>query len=502
MKSLQNRVIVTALAAVAITGVVLVATIAILLRPVLKQNQEAALNSVMNSAISLEATLPPEELAKRITRPGVSVVITKDGHNFSDGKGFGSGFGFGMDGNGDLNLVPLQGFDHRRAGQDDGFMLLEDMLPTSQATITVAAANIEAFDVFGQIMAIGVPAMLVLMLVLALVLRRAMRRALSPLENMNQVAKTIAEGGQLSERITVEDPETDLGRTGTAFNEMLDRVEASVHRAEAAEDGMRDLCADVAHELRSPLAVIVAKADNLMRTPGKRAAVEETAIEMVREGNRAARIVRDLTLATQLDNQGVADKQIHKRPANIVSLVADGVESFANRSAFEATLEADPKLKSLDLYVDPERIHQVLTNLLENANRWAEKKIVIRTGLAKDAADGAHDSFWVQVFNDGPAVPDDKREHIFERFVRLEPDRARNTGGSGLGLSISRGLIEAHGGSLVCLPNQPTAGALSGEVAEGTPQPTTGATFELRLPVVAPPAEAYAASADASIPDF
>jgi two-component system, OmpR family, sensor kinase len=479
MKSLQNRVIVTALAAVAITGIVLVATIAILLRPVLKQNQAAALNSVMNSAISLEGTLAPEELAKRITRPGVSVIITKDGHNFSDGKGFGGQFGFGML-DGDMHLMPLDGFDNRRAGQDDGFMLLEDVLPTSRATITVAAANIEAFDVFGQIMAIGVPAMLLLMLVLALVLRRAMRRALEPLDDMNKVAKSIAGGGELSERIPIEDEETDLGRTGIAFNEMLDRVEASVHRAENAEDGMRQLCADVAHELRSPLASIVAGADNLMRSNGKRAAVEQTAIAVVREGNRAARIVRDLTLATQLDNQGVADKQIHKRAADIVGLVAGGVESFANRCTFEVSLEADPAVEKLDLFIDPERIHQVLTNLLENANRWAETKIVVRTGIAKDAADGSHDSYWVQVYNDGPAVPDQEREHIFERFVRLEPDRARNTGGSGLGLSISRGLIEAHGGNLVCLP---TEGAV-------------GATFELRLPVIDPPAEAYVAATE------
>ena len=497
MKSLQNRVILTALAAIAITGVVLVATIALLLRPVLKQQQSDALNAVMSSAISLESSLPPDELARRITRPGVSVVITKDGHNFSDGKGFGAGLNPNTS-HGDLNLLPLPGYANRYAGQDDGFMLLEDLLPTTRATITVAAANIEAFDVFGQIMAIGVPAMVVLMIVLALVLRRYMRRALEPLDKMNLVAKSIAGGGQLSERIEVDDPDTDLGRTGTAFNEMLERVELSVNRAQDAEDGMRQLCADVAHELRSPLASIVAGADNLMRSTGKRAAVEQTAISVVREGNRAARIVRDLTLATQLDNQGVADKQINKRAVDVVALIEGSVETFASRCAFDLTLEADPKLKQLDLYVDPERIHQVLANLLENANRWAETKISVRTGVTADAADGSNSSFWVQVFNDGPAVPDDKRENIFERFVRLAPDRARNTGGSGLGLSISRGLVEAHGGSLVCLPAQ--GGALSGERVDR--ENLTGATFEMRLPIAAIPAEAYEAANSSDAQDF
>jgi len=153
MKSLQNRVIVTALAAVAITGIVLVATIAFLLRPVLKQNQQAALNEVMNSAISLEATLPPDELAKQITRPGVSVVITKDGHNFSDGKGLGQGFGMGSGmgiSDGDLHLMPIPGFDNRRSGHDDGITLIEDVLPTSRATITVSAANVDALDVLAR----------------------------------------------------------------------------------------------------------------------------------------------------------------------------------------------------------------------------------------------------------------------------------------------------------------------------------------------------------------
>jgi len=496
VKSLQNRVIATALVAIAITGVVLVATIALLLRPVLKQNQADSLNAVLNAAISLEGTVTPTELAQRITKPGVSVVITKDGQAFSDGKGLGAGLG--MNGiPGDFQLIPLPGFNHRMTGQDDGYMLVEDFLPNSQSVITVAAANVEALDVFGQIMEIGLPAMLVLMLVIALALRRAMKAALKPLDDMTSLATQIA-SGERGRRLDVEDKSSELGRTAEAFDNMLDTLESSLARAEDAEDGMRQLCADVAHELRSPLASIVAGADNLMRSDGKRAVVEQTAIAVVREGNRAARIVRDLTLATQLDNNGVAHSQVNKRPTDVVALVASGVELFASRCAFDVKLEADPAFETLDLYLDPERIHQALTNLLENANRWAETKISIRTGIAADKADGKHNSFWVQVYNDGPAVPEAERERIFERFVRLEPDRARSTGGSGLGLSISRALIEAHGGSLICLPAE--GGTLSG--ASLPTELQTGATFELRLPVVAPPAEAYALAEQPDIQDF
>jgi signal transduction histidine kinase len=496
VKSLQSRVIVTALIAITVTGLVLVATIAILMRPVLKQNQADALTAVLNAAIALEGTVTPTELAQRITKPGVSVVITKDGRSFSDGKGLGAGLGLnGIPG--DFQLIPLPGFNHRMTGQDDGYLLVEDYLPNSQSIITVAAANVEAIDLFSEIMEIGLPAMLVLMLVIALALRSAMRAALKPLDDMTSLATQIA-SGERGRRLDVEDKSSELGRTAEAFDNMLDSLETSLTRAEDAEDGMRQLCADVAHELRSPLASIVAGADNLMRSDGKRATLEKTAIAVVREGNRAARIVRDLTLATQLDNNGIAHTQINKRPIDIVSLVASGVEFFASQSAFAVKLEADPSLEKLDLYLDPERVQQALTNLLENANRWAETKIAIRTGITTDQADGSHDSFWVQVYNDGPAVPEADRERIFERFVRLEPDRARSTGGSGLGLSISRALIEAHGGSLICLPAE--GGSLSG--ASLPTELQTGATFELRLPVVAPPAEAYALAEQPNIQDF
>ncbi|MEY4366903.1 MAG: hypothetical protein RLZ28_318, partial [Actinomycetota bacterium] len=193
MKSLQSRVIVTALIAITVTGLVLVATIAILMRPVLKQNQADALTAVLNAAIALEGTVTPTELAQRITKPGVSVVITKDGRSFSDGKGLGAGLGLnGIPG--DFQLIPLPGFNHRMTGQDDGYLLVEDYLPNSQSIITVAAANVEAIDLFSEIMEIGLPAMLVLMLVIALALRSAMRAALKPLDDMTSLATQIASG--------------------------------------------------------------------------------------------------------------------------------------------------------------------------------------------------------------------------------------------------------------------------------------------------------------------
>jgi signal transduction histidine kinase len=231
-------------------------------------------------------------------------------------------------------------------------------------------------------------------------------------------------------------------------------------RVAQAMDTQRRFVADAAHELRSPLASIVAAADNLVRNGAKKSQVEQAAISMVREGQRASRIVGDLTLVSQLDIDDLAAQQVTKREFDIVSLVKSVVNETAKHSAFEIELQAAEGLNELRISADPERVTQILNNLLENANRWAESKIQVRIGSTES-------DFWLQVLDDGPGVPEAERENIFERFVRLEPDRARSSGGSGLGLAISRSLADAHGGTLIYLDNQTAVGA----------------AFELRLPL-------------------
>jgi len=438
LKSLRARVVVTALIAVAAASASLVAAIALFIGPVMKEAQGNQLKEVLQQAVALDGFVNPEQLAQQITRPGVSVAISLDGREFTDGK-------------------PLGAFALLK--KSDDFLTVEAQLPVSGSHITIVTANSEAMGVFRQIMRIGLPAMLLVMLVLGLVLWRAMKRALKPLDNMTNLATNIASGERGGRLDLVADEHTsEIGRTASAFNNMLDNLEASLVRAQTAESRLRQLCADVAHELRSPLASIVAAADNLVRNGGKKSEIEQAAIGMVREGQRASRIVGDLTLVSQLDVDDLASQQITRKEIDVVPLVASAVAEFAKRSPYQLELVADPKLARQELLGDPERITQILNNLLENANRWTEKTILVRTGVT----DGY---YWVQILDDGPGVPEVERENIFERFVRLEPDRARSSGGSGLGLGISRSLAEAHGGTLMCLPA------------------TKGAIFELRLPI-------------------
>ncbi len=440
IKSLRYRVVATALIAVALAGVSVVAVIAMFIEPVMKEAQIGELKNVLQSAAALDGVVNPDVLAQRVTRSGISVSISQGGHDFDDGK-------------------PLGPFAILQKSQD--FLTIEAQLPVSGAHITIATANSGSRNAIAQILRIGAPAMLVIMLVLGLVLWRAMKTALRPLDNMTALATKIASGergGRLD--LVPGEESTELGRTASAFNSMLDSLETSLTRAQAAESRLRQLCADVAHELRSPLASIVAAADNLVRNGAKKSQVEQAAIGMVREGQRASRIVGDLTLVSQLDIDDLAAQQVTKREFDIVTLVKSVVNETAKHSAFEIELQAADGLNEQRISADPERVTQILNNLLENANRWAESKIQVRIGSTES-------DFWLQVLDDGPGVPEAERENIFERFVRLEPDRARSSGGSGLGLAISRSLADAHGGTLVYLANQPAVGA----------------AFELRLPL-------------------
>ena len=442
-RSLRSRVIFTALAAVSLAAVVVTTTIALALGPLLHQNQRAQITKILERAAQLETKLSPDKLADRLSIPGYSVVITKDGE--------------------DIYSKLAGSYVVKTTDNDGRYITVQAVLPATGVTVTVSSLKTDQTALFTQILEIGIPATLLVMLLVSLALRRAMQVALRPLDDMTSLATKIAEG-ERGGRLEVQDPNTELGRTAEAFDLMLDSLEESLTRTQSAENRLRQLCADVAHELRSPISSMVAAADNLIRdlsltkrsAGAQRALAEETMMTVVRDGQRASRIVGDLTLAAQLDVQELAKHEVQKQRIDAKQLIRDTVGGFALTCDFETSLAGAEG--SAQTEADPVRIQQVINNLLSNANRWTNSTI--------DAQVEVSDKFLtLLVTDDGPGVPDADRENIFGRFVRLDTDRARSKGGSGLGLSISRALAEAHGGTLVCLPR------------------SSGARFELRLPL-------------------
>lgn len=445
-RTLRSRVALTAVLSVAATSLIVMFSIALALGPVSQHNQEVQARTILDRALALESETSPGRLADRLSEPGFSVVVTRDGEDYPSSDST-------------IAVKTVQ--------QSSEYYTISETLPKTKQTVTVAALKIDALDTFEQILAIGIPTILVALVVLVLALRLVTGIALRPLNDMTALAVEIADG-ELGRRLEVDDPDTELGRTAVAFDKMLDALETSLRRAQLAEERLRQLCADVAHELRSPVSSMVAAADNLMRelSLGKRTAAanralaEETAMAVVRDGRRAGRIVGDLTLAAQLDVQELAGREVIKQKIDLGRLLQQTVDGFAIGTDYTVTL--DDQAGEVWTMADPERIQQVFTNLLSNANRWTDSVIEVsasRTGK----------NWIVTVTDDGPGVPDAERDRIFGRFVRLDADRARSKGGSGLGLNISRALAEAHGGTLVCLPN--------------TAARKRGASFRLTLPI-------------------
>jgi two-component system OmpR family sensor kinase len=443
--SLRARVALTAVAAVALSSLLVMLSIALTLGPLSRHNQEVKLHTILDRAIALEGKVRTDRLADRLSEPGFSVVVNQDGTDYIP--------------TGSSTLI-------RTIDSDANYITASETLPKTGATVTVATVRLSTFDVYSQILEIGVPTIAVVLIVLVLALRRVTGLALRPLNEMTDLAVRISEG-ERGRRLEAKNPNSELGKTAIAFDKMLDELEASLARAQAAESRLRQLCADVAHELRTPLSSMVAAADNLLRDVSigdgsaatTRDLAETTAMAVVRDGRRASRIVGDLTLAAQLDVAELAEREVVKRNTDLNQLAQQAVETFAVSSEFEIDTQI-PQLPAASL-VDPERIQQIITNLLSNAGRWATSRISVSV-----VSQG--DRWQLTVADDGPGVPDSERERIFDRFVRLDTARARAKGGSGLGLAISRALAQAHDGTLECLGKSAALG---------------GAEFRLSLPL-------------------
>jgi signal transduction histidine kinase len=249
-------------------------------------------------------------------------------------------------------------------------------------------------------------------------------RTASPLRRFAATAARV-DAGDLSPRLDV-DPyaPAELCILAETFNHMLERLERAFSR-------QRAFTADASHELRSPLAAIRGQLEVLARDANPSAddvrRVEEKVMDEMR---RVERLVDDLLSLARLD-EGISIS-----PAEIE------IPTFL-RSLAEAPGAGATDLGQLDagtLHADPELLAQVVRNLLANAHRYANR--VVLTAKAKG------DRLSIAVDDDGPGIPADKRELVFDRFHRLDSARDRTSGGSGLGLAIARSIAEAHGGTI------------------------------------------------------
>jgi two-component system OmpR family sensor kinase len=270
-----------------------------------------------------------------------------------------------------------------------------------------------------------------------------------------------------------------VGQLGQALNTMLSGIEGAFAARAASEDRLRRFLADASHELRTPLTSIRGYSELFER--GARDRPEDLAISMRHIREEAARmsvLVDDLLLLARLDRQ---------RPLELERVDLNAVVRDAVRAAGAAAPERTVGLHTPGhLYVDgdPDRLRQVIDNLLANALLHTPSTAPVEVRLRREDA-----TVLLEVADGGPGVPPEEQANIFEPFRRADPTRARATGGAGLGLTIVSAIAHAHGGTVGVLSPAPMAPNSSGvPVAAGTATATPGASggpgavFWVRLP--------------------
>ncbi|HVL99545.1 MAG TPA: PAS domain S-box protein [Egibacteraceae bacterium] len=210
------------------------------------------------------------------------------------------------------------------------------------------------------------------------------------------------------------------------------QLQAALEAAEEAEQRVRSFLADAAHQLRQPITGVRACVESLLGDPSQPDR-QRLLANMVRETARAGRLIASLLRMARLD-QG---EPVSPAPCDIVGVCTDEADRLYSLAPhLDIVLRAE-RLDDPHPAVDAEAVREVVANLLDNARRYAVERITVTVRVAQDTVE-------IRVADDGPGLPDDLAERVFERFVTIGEH-----GGSGLGLPIARGLARAHGGDLV-----------------------------------------------------
>ena len=299
----------------------------------------------------------------------------------------------------------------------------------------------------------------------ALLARRLVAHSLRPLNRLAVTASQVASlplasgEGNLPVRVPQADldPRSEVGQVGIAFNQMLDHVEGALDARHRSETKVRQFVVDASHELRNQRGDTSGYAELTRRSQAE--LPNDTAHALARiesESDRMSALVEDLLLLARLDSQPTLDLQ----PADVTQILLNAVDD-ARVAGTAHRWELDLPEEAVLAQADPHRLHQVVANLLANARVHTPAGTTVVTSLRAEG-----DQVVIRVTDDGPGVPPEIRDTVFERFTRAEASRVRHAGGSstGLGLAIVAAVIAAHRGTVTL------------ETAPGA------TTFALRLP--------------------
>ena len=274
-------------------------------------------------------------------------------------------------------------------------------------------------------------------------------RALRPIDGISSAAVKIS-AGDLSQRINVAETESELGQLAAVLN-------ATFARLETAFAQQQQFTADAAHELRTPVSVMLTQTQTALNRERSATGYRETVEACQRSAQRMRRLIESLLELARLDAGQETMKRLRFNLAGTVNECAEQLKPVANQRSIKVLTELAP----VEITGDAERLAQVVANLLTNAIQYnppgGEVRVTLeaQTGLAV-----------LTVSDTGPGISAGDLPHVFERFYRGDKSRTTANGSAGLGLSISKAIIEAHGGTI-----------------EVSSRENAGAAFIVRLPM-------------------
>ncbi len=297
--------------------------------------------------------------------------------------------------------------------------------PSGPVTIYAASSFEAASDSVTRLksaLLIGLPLLIAVVAVICWVI---VGRALRPVE---AIRAQVAEIGAVALDRRVPEPSVDdeIGRLARTMNQMLDRLQASSER-------QRRFVADASHELRSPLASLRTQIE-VERAYGQMDEERALAIShQLAEVDRMQSLVSDLLLLARADEHRLVSRSTVVELDRIVLEEAERTE-LPEHERIDTSLVRPATVRG-----DPEALARVARNLLDNAVRFARSRIDVSLFPAGGRVR-------LTISDDGPGIPEDERELVFERFRRSDEGRSRDAGGAGLGLAIVREIVVAHGG--------------------------------------------------------
>lgn len=321
----------------------------------------------------------------------------------------------------DIVLAAEKGIAIKRWAETGDFAVAERKVITATgpamvwSRVSLASAE-QALSTLYSALLPGVPALL---LVVAVMTWLSVGRALAPVAAIRaKVAHITAR--DLHQRVPVPHSKDEIAALATTVNGTLDRLETAVERH-------KRFVADAAHELRSPIATLRARLE--LAEPS------ELTEEALADVGRLQSLAADLLMLAKLD----AGEPLRTAELDLGQVAAEESLRARRRPDVRVELDIEP-----DVVMKGSRAHldRLVTNLTDNAVRHASSTVCVRVHADADEA-------VLEVLDDGPGIPFEQREAVFDRFTRLDEARARDAGGAGLGLPIARDIATLHQGTLV-----------------------------------------------------